>query len=105
MTLLSIGVAFLPSRLLARSITTFLIVQQFALAGVDGSKDAPQAIRKEMGTFFTWSVREEGKDGLSMQAPFCSVVVSSVYWMSRVNFVNFDIALLRVSLCHSNRVS
>jgi hypothetical protein len=56
MTVLSIGVAFLPAKVLARTITTFLIVQQFALAGTDGSKDAPESIRMQMSTFFSWSV-------------------------------------------------
>ncbi len=55
MLLLAFAVAFLAAMPLAYAITGFTIMQELAMAGVDGSRDAPM-YRKELSTVFTWCV-------------------------------------------------
>jgi hypothetical protein len=46
-------VAFLASMNLALAVSSFLVLQQLAMVGLDGSKELP-VYRTEVGRFFTW---------------------------------------------------
>ncbi len=53
MLLISLGVATLSPMTLALAVTSFLVLQQVALAGVDGAKNSPY-YSKELSIAFTW---------------------------------------------------
>jgi hypothetical protein len=53
MLVLSIGVAVLSAKALALTVTAFLVLQQLAIAGVDGSKNMP-VYQQQFATAFVW---------------------------------------------------
>jgi len=72
MCVISLGVATLKPEPLTLAVTGFLVLQQLALAGVDGAKSAP-VYAKELGTVFTI-----------------------------LNLSNFDVSLIRPGVRHAD---
>ena len=68
MLLIALGVAALSPTHLAMAVTSFLVLQQLALAGVDGAQNSPY-YREQLSTAFTW---------LNLVRPHCTVTEQRV---------------------------